>query len=135
MIPYQTKTKKLAGTSYSEVREKALVIFREIKRKTKRRPYIRAAYFKKQKIFFDYFWVHLFDKALSERVRRLKYLDCAMDLIKNSNKEPESFQNPNRHSEILHRFAGLSKEKELFYVQIKEDKKTGNKYLMSVFPA
>jgi len=123
MIPYPTKIKKLPGTSYAEIREHAIFLFNQIKRKTKRRPYVRSAYFNKQKIFFDYFWQHLFEKSFKERVRRLKYFGCALDLIKNSRNEPISFENPHRHSEILHRFAGLSKEKELFYVQIKEDKK------------
>jgi hypothetical protein len=131
---YQSRCGKLNGTSYAEIRSHALLVFKEAKKKTKRRPYIRSAYFKKQKVFFDYFWTHLFEKSLKERVRRLKYLSCAMDLIKNSRSEPISFENPNRRSEILHRFAGLSKEKELFFVQIKEDKKTGNKFFMSVFP-
>ena len=36
--------------------------------------------------------------------------------------------------EILHRFAGLTKNRELFYVQIKEDKRSGRKYFMSCFP-
>ncbi|MBU4369814.1 hypothetical protein KKG58_03590 [Patescibacteria group bacterium] len=134
MIPYQTKIKKLPGTSYSEVRKGVNDLFKQIKSKTKRKPYIKSAYFNKQKIFFDFFWQHLFEKSFKERVRRLKYFGCALDLIKNSRNDPISFENPCRHSEILHRFVGLSKEKELFYVQIKENKKTNRKYLMSVFP-
>lgn len=43
--------------------------------------------------------------------------------------------NPNKKTEALHRFAGLTKDKELFYVQIKEDLRTDRKYFMSVFPA
>jgi len=35
---------------------------------------------------------------------------------------------------MLHRFAGLTKEKELFYVQVKKEKKSGKKYFMSCFP-
>lgn len=134
MIPYQTKIKKLSGTNYSEVKKNADIIFKEIKSKTKRRPYIRSAYFKKQKIFFDYFWEHLFQKSFNERTKRLKYFSCAIDLIKNSKNEPKFFNNPMKKSEILYRFAGLTKDKELFYVQIKEDVKNDKKYLMSVFP-
>jgi len=134
MIPYQTKIKKLSGTSYSEIRKNANDLFKQIKLKTKRRPYIKSVYFNKQKIFFDFFWQHLFEKPFKERVRRLKYFGCALGLIKNSRNDPISFENPCRHAEILHRFAGLSKEKELFYVQIKENKKTNKKYLMSIFP-
>jgi acyl carrier protein phosphodiesterase len=134
MIPYQTKTKKLSGTDYREVNSKILIIFKKIKSKTKRRPYIRSAYFKKQKIFFDYFWDHLWQKSWKERVKRLKYFLCAIELIQKSRQEPISKQNPNKKSEILHRFAGLTKDRELFYTQIKEDKKTEQKYFMSVFP-
>jgi len=54
-------------------------------------------------------------------------------LIKNIRLEPTSKQNPNKPKEILHRFAGLTKDKEIFYVQIKEDKNTDKKYFMSVF--
>jgi len=52
----------------------------------------------------------------------------------NSNFEPVSKENPNNPSEILHRFAGITKENELFFVQIKEDKKTGKKRFMSAYP-
>ena len=135
MIPYQTKVKKLSGTNYSEVKKNTDVIFKEIKSKTKRRPYVRSAYFKNQKIFFDYFWEHLFQKSFDERTKRLKYFPCAIDLIKNSKNEPKFFSNPMKKSEILYRFSGLTKDKELFYVQIKENVKNDKKYLMSVFPA
>ena len=56
MIPYQTKTKKLPGTNYSEVKKEALILFNQIKKKTKRRSYIRSAYFNKQKIFYVLFF-------------------------------------------------------------------------------
>jgi hypothetical protein len=134
MIPYQTKIKKLPGTSYSELRKEALVLFKQIKTKTKRRPYIRSAYFDKQKIFFDYFWAHLFQKNFKERVRRLKYFEAALEVIKKSRNHPTSEENPHRKSEILHRFAGLTFEGELFYVQIKENKQSNKKYFMSCFP-
>ena len=134
MIAYQTKIKKLRGTSYAELRKEALVIFNRIKTKTKRRPYIRSAYFNKQKIFFDFFWTHLNQKSRKERTKRLKYFEVAIDLIKNSRNHPVSEENPHKQSEVLHRFIGLTKEKELFYVQIKENKKSNKKYFMSCFP-
>lgn len=134
MIFYQTKVKKISGSSYLEVKKNADLIFNKIKSKTKRRPYIRSAYFNKQKIFFDYFWTHLFQKSFEERFRRLKYFSCAIDLIKNSKNEPKIFNNPMKESEVLYRFAGSTKHKELFYVQIKENIKNDRKYLMSVFP-
>ena len=35
---------------------------------------------------------------------------------------------------MLHRFAGITADNHLFYVQIKEDKRKGQKWLISVFP-
>ena len=134
MIPYQTKIKKLSGTSYSEIKKEALVLFKQIKTKTKRRPYIRSAYFNKDKIFFDYFWTHLFQKNPKERMKRLKYFEAALEVIKKSRSHPTSEENPHKKGEMLHRFIGLTKDEELFYVQIKEDKRSGKKYFMSCFP-
>lgn len=131
---YQTKTQKLSGTDYGDVYPKAREIFKQLKKKTKRRPHIRSAYFKNDKIFLDYFWEHLHQKNSRDRVRRLKLYPCALDLIRNSKQEPVSKENPNRTSEILHRFAGITPDKELFFVQIKENKKTGQKFLLSAFP-
>jgi len=56
-----------------------------------------------------------------------------MDLIEKSRNKPESLTNPNKKSELMHRFAGMTKDKQLFYVQVKENKK-GQKQLMSIFP-
>ena len=134
MIPYQTKTKRFTRNEYREVRKQAIILLNKIKKQTKRRPYVRSTYFNKQKIFFDFFWKHLFQKNPKERIRRLQYLAPALEIIKNSKNHPLSEENPHKKSEILHRFAGLTKDKELFYVQIKENKRTNKKYLMSVFP-
>jgi len=134
MILYKTKSNKLSGTSYSEVRKEALIVFNKIKKRTKRKPYIRSVYFNKQKIFFDYFWTHLLEKNLRERVRRLKYFSCAIDLICNSKIIPTSKENVDNKNEILHRFAGKTKNKEIFFVQIKENKNNNKKYFMSCFP-
>lgn len=133
MIPYQTKTGKIAGTSYKEVWRKAQITYSQIKRRTKRRPYIRSAYFNKQKIFFDYFWAHLAQKGWKQRTDRLKYLPPALELIRKSRNKPSIRVNPNNKNELLYRFAGLTKDKELFFVQIKENVRTDRKYLMSVF--
>ncbi len=135
MIPYRTDKNKLTGTSYIEIRKQALFIFNQIKKRTKRRPYLRSGYFKKQKIFFDYFWVHLYQKRPGERFKRLQYFEAAIDLIKNCKNEPTSKQNPNKKTEIIHRFIGMTKSKEQFSVQIKEDLKTDKKYFMSCFPS
>lgn len=135
MKTYQAKAKKIAGTAFKEVYKKAFAFYQEIKRKSKRRPYIRSAYFKKDKIFLDLFWQHLFEKQnWRDRTRRLKYFAAAIELIRNSTFEPKSKENPNKKSEILHRFAGITAEKDLFFVQIKEVKKSCQKFFISVFP-
>ena len=134
MIPYQTKAKKISGTSYGEVFHDALVVLDEIKKKTKRRPYVRSAYFKKEKIFLDYFREHLFQKRPNERMKRLRFFKAAVELVKYSRNEPVAKPNPNKNNEVVYRFAGLTTEKEIFYVQIKEDKKRKRKYFMSCFP-
>jgi len=133
MIAYQTKIKKFSGSNYKEIMMDAKTLFKWIKKRTKRRPYIRSAYFDKQKIFFDYFWQHLFKKSFKIRTQRLKFLPCAIDLIQNSKIPPTSKENVDNRNEILHRFKGETRDKEVFYVQIKEDKKTGRKYFMSCF--
>jgi len=138
MIPYPTKSYKLSGSNFKEVKRNALIIYKKITSSTKRRPYVRSAYFrskgKKQKIFFDYFWVHLSQKSFKERAKRLKYFKAAIEVIRKSRDHPASEDNPHKRGELLHRFAGLTKDGELFYVQIKEDKRSGKKYFMSCFP-
>lgn len=133
---YQARAKKLPGTSYKEIYKYAITLFREIRRKTKRRPYIRSAYFNKEKIFLGLFWQHLEDHLhYNDRVRRLKYFVCGLELIQNSKLSPASKENPHKPSEMLHRFTGLDKNGEMFHVQIKEDKHTREKFLISIFPA
>lgn len=131
--PYFVKSSPLSGTDFKELEKKAKIIFREIEKKTKRKPYIRSAYFNKQKVFFDYFWQHLNQKRKKERKLRLKLFNVAIEVIKDSRNAPASVDNPSNRNETLHRFAGLTRDKKLFYVQIKEDKKRGHKYFMSAF--
>ncbi len=134
MKVFQSKHNVIGGSDFGEIHQRALDIYKQLKKKTKRRPYVRSAYFNKDKIFLDYFWHHQWQKNWRDRTRRLKYYLCALDLIENSRIAPISKDNPNNSSEILHRFAGRSKGKQSFYVQIKENKKNDEKYFMSVFP-
>ena len=135
MKAFKTKANKLPGTDFHEVRKKADSFYRQLKNRSKRRAHIRSAYFKKDKIFLELFWQHLFDaKNWQDRTRRLKYFPAAIELIRYSTFEPKSEENRNKRSEILHRFTGITSENDVFYVQIKEDKKSGQKFLMSVFP-
>lgn len=132
---YKVKSKKLLGTNFREVRKKAFKLYQQIKKRTKRKPYIRSAYFKKDKIFLDLFWSHLFEKRnFTDLMRRIKFYPCALELIKNSHFDPTSKENVDRKSEILHRFMGITSENEVFFVQIKENKRNNNKWLISIFP-
>lgn len=135
MSVYRTKCQKLKGTDYREVRKKAFRIYTEIKKQSKRKPYVRSAYFSKEKVFLGIFWGHIFQKKnFSDQIRRLKLYPCALELIKNSRFAPTSKINVDRNSEILHRFIGLSRDEELFFVQIKENIRTKQKWLISIFP-
>jgi len=96
---------------------------------------VRSAYFGNNKIFLGLFWAHLDQKNWNDRFRRLKYFPCAIDLIKYSTFAPSSKQNPNKSTEILHRFNGLTNRNEPFVVQIKEDKSSDQKWFLSVFPS
>lgn len=135
MKSYQTKTSKLTGTNFRQVHQKVLHIYDAIKKRTKRRVYIRSAYFRKGKVFLGLFWEHLYEKKhYKDQVRRMKYFPCAIELIRHSKIHPESKENPNRREEILHRFAGVTKDGDIFFVQVKENKRNNQKYFMSVFP-
>lgn len=132
---YRTKNGKLSGVDYRDIHRKALVLYKTIRSKTKRQPYIRSAYFNNEKVFIESFWRHLNDKKnFRDKMRRIKYFPCAIELIKKSRFQPISKENPNKKSEILHRFTGITKDGSSFFVQIKEDKKSGNKWFISVFP-
>lgn len=132
---YEIRSAKITGTSYREIYKVAHRIYKNLGRKTKRRPYIRSAYFKKCKIFLGLFWQHLEDKFNNnDKARRLKYYTCALELIEKSKLDPISKENVDRPSEILHRFAGRTKDNVVLFVQIKEDKRSGEKFLISIFP-
>lgn len=132
---YQSKCSKFAGTSYGEIERKARKLHNAIEKRTKRNGYVRSVYFKKDKIFVALFWSHLNQKTRRDRKRRLKYYECAIDLLRNSPYEPETRDNPNGKNELVHRFSGRTKDGELFYVQVKEDKRSDNKHFISVFPS
>lgn len=134
MPAYKTKVKPLLGTSYHEISRKALGLYKQIQKKSKRRPYIRSAYFKKQKVFLGLFWSHLHQKNPWDRMRRMKFFACGLELIAKTPFDPISKENPNKREEILHRFFGVTFNNEAFSVQIKENKRNGEKYLISVFP-
>uniref|UniRef100_A0A7C4R5G3 Uncharacterized protein n=1 Tax=candidate division CPR3 bacterium TaxID=2268181 RepID=A0A7C4R5G3_UNCC3 len=126
---YKVKVDKFLGTSFKEINKKAQLEYNKIKTKTKRRPYTRSTYFNKSKIFLGLFWSHLYEKKTwGDRERRLSFFPCAIELIKNSKIDPESREDSNKKSDILHRFYGITGKNEKFCVQIKENKKTNEKY-------
>ena len=131
--PYRVASKPLAGTSYSEVIKKARQKYTDLRGGPSHNIHIRSAYFEKEEIDFAYFWERISKKSFPERMRRIKLLPCAIELIRNSTNEPFSTDNPNRPFEIIHRFAGVTKSHDLFFVQIMEDTRTGSKYFMSTF--
>ena len=132
---YKTKIKPLPGARWAEVSKKGFRLLNDIKSKTKRRPYLRSAYFDGQKIFLDLFARHLFEKKdMRDKTRRMKYLPCAIDLIRPSRHDPETRDHSNDSSSVVHRFTGVTQNGEVFRVQIKERKRTGEKWFMSVFP-
>lgn len=134
MVPYQVRTSTIKGKSrFSDIGKEAMFIFRQIEKRTKRQPYLRSAYFNKEKIFFTFFFKHLNQKPVYARPARLKLLPCAIELIEESHNKPIERLNPNRKTEKFYRFAGLTPQKHLFYVQIKENLKTKKKYFMSCF--
>jgi len=134
MKVYKVKAGLIPGSNYKEVNRKVQELFYEIRKKTKRKPYVRSVYFNKQKIFFDYFWVHITQKSFSERVRRLRFFGAGIELIRESKHNPYTTQSPEKEIEVFHRFYGVTQNNEYFTVQIKDNKKTGAKQLMSIFP-
>jgi hypothetical protein len=130
---FQSKYVKLAGSNYDEVYARARQIYDQIKAKSKRQPYIRSAYFG-TKIFLELFWIHNAQKHRGERLRRLRYYQCALDLLQHSRFAPVEKRNPNGNHERVFRFYGKTKSGEEFWVQVKEDKKTKGKYMMSIVP-
>lgn len=132
---YQSKYPRLTGSSYSEIERGARTVYKELARETKRNPYLRSVYFKKEKVFLKLYWDHLNQKKRRDRKRRLQYYRSGLDLLQNSTYQPESKPNPNGKNELVYRFAGKTKDGHLFYVQIKEDRQGKNKHLMSIYPA
>ena len=132
---YKTKTKQLPGTRYTDIYDQTFGLYDKIKKATKRRPYVRSTYFKKQKVFIEIFRQHLYQKNWQDRARRMKLFPAGIELIKNSKIAPKSNDNPNNTNETLHRFTGQTADGHLFYVQIKENKRNGEKSLTSIFPS
>ncbi len=131
---YKSKFEQLPGSSYDEVAPLARKEYQRVKKLTKRQPYIRSAYFTKNKIFLSLFWEHLVQKHRGVRVRRLKLYSCALDLLRNSLATPVTTTDASDLNILLHRFEGQTRDGMPFFVQVKENKRTNRKDFMSVFP-
>ena len=129
---YESKRSRIAGTNYRDILSEAREIYATYTKRTKRNPYARSKYFNGQKVFLNVFWIHIMQKRINERAKRLKLYPAALDLIENTRLDPTTKPNPNDHNEILHRFYGTSKDGIKFYVQVKQDIKSGNRYFMSI---
>lgn len=135
MSVYKSKYGLLAGTDYSEVMQISRREFQAIQRRNPRRqPYIRSKYFNGDKVFINIFWNHLAQKRKGEQMKRAKLLAAAIDLLRNTTTPPQTIFSQANLNEILHRFAGETKDGLPFYVQVKENKKSDRKDFMSVFP-
>jgi len=80
------------------------------------------------------FWDHIMQKHPGDRKKRLKFYDAAIELLQRNTIDPITKMNPNGRNELVHRFAGRTREGDLFYVQVKQELRTGSKHFMSVFP-
>ena len=129
---YQCKTGLLPGHSYAATVKIAWRFFNRIATSTKRRPYVRSAYFNNEKVFLDHFWPHLNQKNPTDRKHRLRYLQSGIELIRNYKCSPVLIKSDIIRKEVLYRFMGIASGTH-FLVQVKEDIKHNQKSLMSIF--
>lgn len=131
---YKTKAVSISGTQYPEVNKKARNFYKEIVSKSKRKPYVRSAFFINKKVFLELFWIHLHQKSLKEMTKRLKLLPAGIELIKYSKNQPVIKTFSENNKEIFYRFQGVTNLNKSFFVQIKENLRTKERWLMSIFP-
>lgn len=109
--------------------------YHAIQKLTPRRvPYVRSSYFTKDKVFLNTFWEHLRQKHPADQTRRLKLYAAGLDLIRYTREAPDTIFSKDDLDNMLHRFHGVTRDGYLFSVQIKQNKRTGRKDFMSVFP-
>ncbi len=135
MAVYKSKYGLLPGTDYYEVLRNARQEYKAIQSRTKRQPYVRSTYFGKEKVFINIFFNHLVQKRKGEQIKRAKLFLCAVDLLRNNTNDPKTIFSYQSLNEMLHRFEGVTKDGQRFFVQVKQNKRTGRKDFMSVFPA
>jgi hypothetical protein len=134
MEAYKSRYGRISGTD-AEVVAKARREYRHIQKLTpRRRPYVRSRYFKKDKVFLNLFWEHLAQKQAEDQIRRLRYFLSSVELLRHTTAKPSMMVSKASINHILFRFYGEAKGWG-FYVQVKQNKRSGRKDLISVFPA
>lgn len=131
---FSCKTQPLKGHRFVEIMPQARQAFRALQRKTKRRPHVRSAYFNKDKIFFDFFWHHMQRKSVVDRARRLKYFPCALEVLRQSRQDPGTFVDKYQPNVIKHEFQGKAPDGMTFSIIVQQDRKKGEKQLLSIYP-
>lgn len=131
---FRCRSRPLTGHKYADIMPQIRQIFRALQRQTKRRTYVRSAFFKKDKIFFDYFWIHINQKLKHDRTRRLRFFACALELLRVSKNPPRTFIKKELPNVIYHEFLGQARDGSRFAVIIKQHRDSGKKYLLSLFP-
>jgi hypothetical protein len=132
MCYFKIKTRPIPGTNLKEVTKKMMLAFHDIEKRTKRRPSIKCKVLGNDKIFIGEYIAHQGQKMRIDKLRRLKFFPCAIDLIKNTTEKPT--EKVLRSGEVLYRLYGIAGNGQKFIVQISQNPKTGNKRLMSSFP-
>lgn len=131
---YKSKAGLISGTSYYEVLRQVRKEQAKIENLTKRQPYVRSTYFSKDKVFIAAYLTHVMQKGRKSRTSSLKLYNAAIDLLRKSRCEPETLLKADLPRVILYRFYGTTKDKIEYCVQVKQDKRSGRKDFMSVFP-
>ncbi|MDR1300331.1 MAG: hypothetical protein LBK50_01340 [Candidatus Nomurabacteria bacterium] len=129
---FKIKTRPISGSNLKEVSKKMLREFHDIEQRTKRRPSVRCKAFENSKIFIGEYISHQNQKKRADRLRRLKFFPCAIDLIENTTEKPT--EKVLKSGEVLYRLYGIAGNGQKFIVQISKNQNTGNKRLMSSFP-
>ena len=132
---FQSKYNVLPGSDLEELASAARKVYKQAVGKSRRLPSVnsKCKLFKTPRVFLDLYWPHLNQKPPRERFRRIGLYQCALDTIRNSRISPVVAQSGDGKS-IYYRFYGVTRAGIKFCVQIKEDRKSGRKHFMSVYP-
>ena len=71
--------------------------------------------------------------SYNEVLKRLRFYKAALDLLRNSQINPDTIASTEDQRMLLYRFYGVTKDGSYFCIQVKEDIGTKRKDFMSVF--